>query len=357
MSRKKANEPPAGDPASPINPDLQRRRTGRLSPEAYAEGVLAGDRVLLSKAITLIESTLAADQALAGRVVDLCLPHRVPSRRIGISGAPGAGKSTFIEALGKVILSDGGNLAVLTIDPSSRITGGSILGDKTRMETLSLDERAFIRPSPAGDTLGGVARKTRETILLCEAAGYSDIIVETVGVGQSETTVQSMVDCFLLLLLPGAGDELQGIKRGIVEVADLVAVNKADGDGLTFARKAQAAYRNALHLFPPKISGWTPEVLTCSALNNTGIGAIWQVITTFFDTVQTSGFMAENRREQTRFWFHDALDAGLRNLVKIHPKARERLPALEKEVLEGTRSPLGAAEEILGILGGGDLRI
>ncbi len=353
MSLKKTRKtPPDGAAGSAGTP--QHRPSGkRLDPETYAQGVLSGNRVLLGKTITLIESRLESDLLLARQVVDLCLPHRVSARRIGISGAPGVGKSTFIEALGRQILLDGGRLAVLAIDPSSRVSGGSILGDKTRMNELVRDDRVFIRPSPAGDMLGGVARKTRETVLLCEAAGYTHILVETVGVGQSETAVQGMVDCFLLLLMPGAGDELQGIKRGIVEMADIVVVNKADGPSLPLARKAKTAYSNALHLFPPKNNGWTPGVCLASALTGEGIKEVWQVIESFFEKVDSNGYLEENRRGQSLHWFRESLDALLREKLMRHPLVRDRLPELEAAVVAGAKSPLGAAEEVLTLFYGG----
>lgn len=349
MCAKKSRKLPANDTA----PGLPGPSGKRLSPEVYARGVWSGDRILLGKAITLIESRLVADQALARQVVDLCLPHRVAARRIGVSGAPGVGKSTFIEALGRHILQRDGKLAVLAIDPSSRISGGSILGDKTRMNDLVRDDRVFIRPSPAGDTLGGVAAKTRETILLCEAAGFTHILVETVGVGQSETAVQSMVDCFLLLLLPGAGDELQGIKRGIVEMADILVVNKADGNSLSLAGKAKAAYSNALHLFPPKSNGWTPGVYLASAQTGTGIPEVWQAIEAFFEKITRSGYLEENRKAQSLFWFRESLDTLLREKLMRFPAVQERLPALEASVVAGAKSPLAAAEELLTLIYGG----
>ncbi|TAL81533.1 MAG: methylmalonyl Co-A mutase-associated GTPase MeaB, partial [Bacteroidetes bacterium] len=255
-----------------------RKRRKKYTTEEYFEGIISGNRTILSQAITLIESSLPEHYETAQSIIEKCLPHSSKSIRIGITGVPGAGKSTFIETFGLHIISGGRKLAVLTIDPSSEHTKGSILGDKTRMEQLSTHKDAFIRPSPASGTLGGVARKTRETIILCEAAGFDTILVETVGVGQSETAVHSMVDLFLLLMLAGAGDELQGIKRGIMEMADLIAITKADGSNKPAADKARQSFQNALYLFPAKSSGWKPQVLTCSALQNNGIAELWEII-------------------------------------------------------------------------------
>ncbi|MCB0637133.1 MAG: methylmalonyl Co-A mutase-associated GTPase MeaB, partial [Lewinella sp.] len=254
-----------------LNPQLPPRRRSRRSADDYVQGVLSGDRVVLSQAVTLVESTLPADREQAHALLDACLPHTGRSFRLGITGVPGVGKSTFIEAFGLELLAAGYRLAVLTIDPSSQLTRGSILGDKTRMARLAQREEAYIRPSAAGDALGGVAAKTRELILLCEAAGFDFIIVETVGVGQSEVAVHALTDFFLLLLLPGGGDELQGIKRGVVEMADLIAVNKADGERTAAARQARVEYARALHLFPPKPSGWTARAVTCSATTGAGV--------------------------------------------------------------------------------------
>jgi LAO/AO transport system kinase len=257
------------------------QRKKRLSVEQYVKGVLAGDKIILSKAITLVESTLKSDHILAEKVIEKVLPHTGDSIRIGITGVPGVGKSTFIESFGKLITSMDKKLAVLAIDPSSQRSKGSILGDKTRMESLSTDPMAYIRPSASGSSLGGVSTKTRETMLLCEAAGFEVIFVETVGVGQSETTVKGMVDFFLLLMLSGAGDELQGIKKGIMEMADTIAITKADGDNKSKCERAKREYKNALHLFPPSETGWYPNVLTCSAVNNEGLDAIWNEISKF----------------------------------------------------------------------------
>ena len=280
-------------------------------------------------------------------IIESCLPHAGKSIRIGITGSPGVGKSTFIEAIGKLITGLDHKLAVLTIDPSSQLSKGSILGDKTRMPKLAVDPNAFIRPSPSGSSLGGVARKTRETILLCEAAGFDSIIVETVGVGQSEMTVHSMVDFFLLLLLPGAGDELQGIKRGIVEMADLIAVNKADGDRIKAAELAKRQYRNALHLLPPKENGWIPPVVSCSALNNLGIDEIWKMIIDFRKQMIENQFLQKKRQKQAIQWFHESIDGLLKELFYQDPKMIEKRLQFEQEILNGLQSPFRAAKLLM----------
>jgi LAO/AO transport system kinase len=271
--------------------------------------------------------------------------------RIAITGAPGVGKSTFIEALGMHLIALGRRPAVLAIDPSSSVSGGSILGDKTRMEQLSASEKAFIRPSPSGDSLGGVARKTREAIVLVEAAGFDTILVETVGVGQSEIAAQRMTDLFLLLLLPGAGDELQGIKRGIVEMADLLVVNKADGDRIRLANQARGHYLNATHLLPVKPSGWQPQVMACSALENKGIDELWQTILAFQRDTLANGFLQENRRKQAGHWLEDALEAGLKARFFKLPAVKAKLAEVETEVLAGRMSPTDAAIRVLGMVG------
>ncbi|MCB0579590.1 MAG: methylmalonyl Co-A mutase-associated GTPase MeaB [Phaeodactylibacter sp.] len=332
-----------------LNPHLQAQRR-KLRPAAeYVAGILGGSRVLLGQAITLIESTRPEHQELAQAIIEGCLPHSGRSFRVGITGSPGAGKSTFIEALGQHLLQQGGRLAVLAIDPSSQVSRGSILGDKTRMEKLASREAAFIRPSPAGESLGGVARKTRESIILCEAAGYDTIFIETVGVGQSETAVHSMADFFLLLLLPGAGDELQGIKRGIVEMADLIAVNKADGERLPLAKRARQEYRNALHLLPPKVSGWAPRVEICSATTGTGIAEAWAVAEDYLKITKANGFFEKNRRAQAHYWLHEAINQQLRAAFAGNADVREKLKSIEQAVLEGKLSPFQGAEELVGL--------
>jgi LAO/AO transport system kinase len=304
--------------------------------------------VVLARAITLIESRLAADSERAAQLLDAILPHTGRSRRVGITGVPGVGKSTFIDALGMHVIRDcGERLAVLTVDPSSPISGGSILGDKTRMERLSAEPHAFIRPSPAGGHLGGVARRTRETILLCEAAGYRNVFIETVGVGQSETAVRSMSDFFLLLMLAGAGDELQGIKRGIIEMIDGMAINKADGDNLKKAERARAEYASALHLFPPSGDGWTPRVLTCSSIKNTGIAEIWQMVLEHEALLGATGRIAERRTLGDLQWTEDLISMGLAELFQAQPNVAERLPSLQRDVREGRVTPLAASRELL----------
>ncbi|MEQ1747139.1 MAG: methylmalonyl Co-A mutase-associated GTPase MeaB [Saprospiraceae bacterium] len=318
--------------------------------EEFIRSIRSGNRVVLAQAITLVESTRPEHATLAQTVIQGLLTdssEHPPALRIGITGAPGAGKSTFIEALGTRLVEQGKKVAVLAIDPSSSVSRGSILGDKTRMERLSVSERAFIRPSPAGDSLGGVARKTRETILLVEAAGYDTVFVETVGVGQSETAVHRLTDVFVLLLLPGAGDELQGIKRGIVEMADILVVNKADGDRVKLANQARAHYLNATHLLPPKASGWAPRVLACSSQEGTGIAEIWERIEAYRQDTVANGFWADNRRQQAQYWLEEALENGLRKVFYTHPDVRSRLAELEQDVLAGRVSPFAAAEEVL----------
>ena len=292
-----------------------RKKKPLPDPEAYLEGIRAGDRVLLGQAITLVESQKPEHAPLARQLVEACLPLSGRSIRIGITGSPGVGKSSFIEAMGTYLIEQGLHVAVLAVDPSSKQSKGSILGDKTRMSRLSAHPDAFVRPSPAGESLGGVTRKTREAILLCEAAGFEVIIVETVGVGQSETAVHSMVDFFLLLLLPGAGDELQGIKRGIVEMADLIAVNKADGDRMEMAREARRAYRSAMHLFPPKESGWDPPVVLCSATLNQGMKEIWDQVRQYQSFAKEKGYFKLRRQEQAKYWLMDYLYEDRKSVV------------------------------------------
>lgn len=322
---------------------MKKPNRRRLEPAEYIEGVLAGDRILLSRAITLMESSLPADHALALQVLDALLPYTGRSLRIGISGVPGVGKSTFIESFGKQVTSLGKKLAVLAVDPSSQRTGGSILGDKTRMEELSHDPLAYIRPSAAGSALGGVSAKTRESMLLCEAAGFEVIFIETVGVGQSETAVRNMVDFFLLLMLAGAGDELQGIKKGIMEMADALVITKADGENKKQAMKAKAEYQNALHLFPPTESGWQPRVLTCSALEGEGMGEIWQLIAAYQQHAQTKGWFQEQRQRQNLNWMHAAIDYLLKQQFYQDPQLNKELKRMEGEVKEGRMAALSAA--------------
>ncbi|RPI45048.1 MAG: methylmalonyl Co-A mutase-associated GTPase MeaB, partial [Bacteroidetes bacterium] len=310
-------------------------------------GIRDGDITILSRAITLVESSLPEHQADAQDLVAACLPFSGNSFRLGITGIPGAGKSTLIEALGKHVISRGSRLAVLAIDPSSERSRGSILGDKTRMEELAGMTEAYIRPSPAGGTLGGVARKTRETIIVCEAAGFDTIFVETVGVGQSETTVHGMVDFFLLIMLAGAGDELQGIKRGIMEMADAIVINKADGNNAGRARRAQAEFTNVLHLFPPSPSGWIPKVKTCSSLYGTGIEEIWDMILEYRQLVTGSSFLTGRRQEQSRYWLYETIREGIFQQVFHDEEMKQLLEGYEKEIAMGRITSFMAAASIL----------
>ena len=313
-----------------------------------AERIESSDLVGLSKGITLIESTLETDRLKAEELLNLLLLKTGKSMRIGITGVPGVGKSTFIEAFGEYLIEEKGKkVAVLAIDPSSQQTKGSILGDKTRMEKLAANPKAFIRPSPSGKSLGGVANKTRETLLLCEAAGYDVTIIETVGVGQSETAVKSMTDFFLLLMLSGAGDELQGIKRGIMEMADLLAINKADGDNIKKANIAKAAYKNALHLLPPHEFGWTPEATTCSSLTGDGIDTIWQKIEDYYNTLEQKGSLAIIRQRQQKEWLNETLQNRLLEDFLKHSEVKKQLPVLEKKVLSGRIIPSTATRELI----------
>ncbi len=320
----------------------------RFSSQKYVEGILAGDRVMLSRAITLVESRLASDLELAQEVISQVLPHAGNSIRIGITGVPGVGKSTFIEAFGNYLIKEQGKkLAVLAIDPTSQRSGGSILGDKTRMDSLSINPQAFIRPSPAGKSLGGVSRSTRESILLCEAAGFDAIFVETVGVGQSETAVHAMVDFFLLLMLAGAGDELQGIKRGIMEMADAIAITKADGENVSKAKGARAEYQSALHLYPVAASGWMPKVSTCSALQNTGLDTIWKTIVEYLALTKGNGFFEKKRHDQNLQWMYEAIRQGLEDNFYAHGQVKQLLPGIAEEVKAGRKSAFAAAAELL----------
>lgn len=320
------------------------------SPEYYAEGVRSGDRRMLSKTITLVESSLPAHQTVARKVMTALVPHTGKAVRLGITGVPGVGKSTFIESLGMRLIGQGKRVAVLAVDPSSTRSGGSIMADKTRMERLSTQTAAFIRPSPSGGTLGGVARKTRETLLLCEAAGYDVVIVETVGVGQSEVSVASMVDFFLVLMLAGAGDELQGIKKGILELADALAITKADGDNVEKAHRAAKAYANALHLLMPLSPAWTPPVLTCSAIEEEGIDGIWETVLDHKKALGATGELEAKRRHQALSWMQALLEEGLRARFFSHPAVKSQMPRIRTSVERGRMSPTVAAEELLFLL-------
>ncbi len=341
-------QPPVLNPY--IKSFYKKNRIKELSFEDYMDGIRKGDRVVLSRAITLVESSLPAHREMAQKIVEACQSeNRNMSMRIGITGVPGAGKSTFIEAFGGLLTSRGHKLAVLAIDPSSERSGGSILGDKTRMETLCNDPNAFIRPSPSAGSLGGVARKTRETIILCEAAGYDVIFIETVGVGQSETTVHSMSDFFLLLMLSGAGDELQGIKRGIMEMSDLIAITKADGNNVEKANMAKALYANALHLFPPTESGWIPTALTSSAVTKDGLDEILEKIYAYFKLVKENGYYLRKRREQARYWLYESINETLRNSFYENPEIVKVIGDFEKSVLDGKMESFMAAHKLMDI--------
>jgi LAO/AO transport system kinase len=334
-----------------INPNaaalLKRKQQRLLQVHEYVEGIKAGNVTILSKAITLIESRLPAHQALAQQVVEACRPYADKSVRIGITGVPGAGKSTFIEAFGTYLTKKGRRLAVLAIDPSSERSKGSILGDKTRMEELSTDPHAFIRPSPSAGSLGGVARKTRESIVLCEAAGFDTIFIETVGVGQSETAVHSMTDFFLLLMISGAGDELQGIKRGIMEMSDMLVINKADGSNIEKASVAQAQYQSALRLFPLSESGWEPKALMVSSLEKIGLDKVLTQIEAYLTLTKENGYFARRRREQARYWMYETIDEALKNDFYHNPSVETALAAYEQDVLDGKKSSFTAAKELL----------
>ncbi|MFX0558184.1 methylmalonyl Co-A mutase-associated GTPase MeaB [Maribacter sp. CXY002] len=317
------------------------------APENLVKGILENNITALSRAITIIESKKPEHQQIAQGLIKACLAYKKETIRIGITGVPGVGKSTFVEKFGKMLTLEGKYVAVLTVDPTSQRTRGSILGDKTRMETLAADPKAFIRPSPSGDTLGGVARKTRESIILLEAAGYDVILIETVGVGQNETAVQGMVDFFLLLKLSGAGDELQGIKRGIIEMADAIAINKADGDNINKAKLAKEEFKQALKLFPPKDNGWTPTVTMCSALENKGLDKIWVTILRNTQQTKQSGYFDMKRKDQNKNWFKEYVEELLKMNFYQQNQVREMVPKLEKKIIEGILSPFMAAEELL----------
>ncbi len=315
--------------------------------EELIAGIHNQNQSLLSRAITIIESTAQKHDKQAKEIIEKCLPHANNSIRIGITGVPGVGKSTFIEGFGKLLISKGKKVAVLTVDPSSSISKGSILGDKTRMEELVKEPNAFIRPSASGDTLGGVARKTRETIILCEAAGFDVIIIETVGVGQSETAVHSMTDFFLLMKLAGAGDELQGIKRGIMEMADTIVINKADGENLKAAKLAKTEFNRALHLYPAKESDWSPKTLLCSAQKNEGIEEVWQVLSEYFETVKANGYFQHKRKEQNKFWLMQTIESRLKSDFYAKATIKKELEKQLKALDENRTTPFEAAEKLL----------
>lgn len=342
---KGINHPPNTNPRARERIKKFRRR--KFTVQDYVDGILKGDRLVLGQAITLIESTNPQHRATARQIIEACLPYSGQSRRIGITGVPGVGKSTFIEAIGGHITGQGHKLAVLAIDPSSERSKGSILGDKTRMENLVGNEHAFIRPSATAGSLGGVANKTRESIILCEAAGFDVIFIETVGVGQSETAVHSMVDFFLLLMLAGAGDELQGIKRGIMEMADAIVINKADGSNKEKAQKARVQYENALHLFPPKASEWAPEVSTTSSLTDEGIDKVWDLTNHYFNHIRNNDFWRQNRQRQAKNWMYENINDGLKQHFYNNPGRQQAIRQLEEEVLSGKISAFAAAQKLL----------
>jgi LAO/AO transport system kinase len=325
----------------------KHKKSKLLTSDEFVDGILSGNRVVLSQAVTLIESSISEHNNLAQEIIERCLPHSGNSIRVGITGVPGAGKSTSIDTFGMQLLEKGHKLAVLAIDPSSERSKGSILGDKTRMEKLSVADNAFIRPSPSAGSLGGVARKTRESIILCEAAGFDYIFVETVGVGQSEIAVHSMVDFFLLIQLSGTGDELQGIKRGIMEMADGIVINKADGDNIDKAKMAQRQLRNALHLYPIPDSGWAPEVLTYSGYYNLGIAEVWDMIDKYIAFVKNNGYFYHKRNEQSKYLMLETINEHLHNNFYNDPVIAELLVMLESDLLNSKKSSYAAAKEAL----------
>lgn len=327
--------------------EKRRKRKQSLNHDELLKGILAGDVGALSSGITLLESNRMDDKKVARQLVSSCLKYAGNSVRLGITGVPGVGKSTFIESFGQVVVEKGHKLAVLAVDPSSEISGGSILGDKTRMTQLSVLENAFIRPSPAGKSLGGVARKTRESIILCEAAGYDFILIETVGVGQSETMVHSMVDFFMLLMLSGAGDELQGIKRGIMEMADCLVITKADGDNKVKAQRAKKEYEGAMHLFPPNENGWVSKAMIASSLENYNIEKAYHIVQEYVNHTQENKFFQQNRRKQNRYWLHETISDTLLLNFYSADHLREEITKIEEQVVSGQLSPFDGAELLL----------
>ncbi|PLX08071.1 MAG: methylmalonyl Co-A mutase-associated GTPase MeaB [Marinilabiliales bacterium] len=341
------------DQPSSINPSLSKGldkfKKSKTDVNELVNGILKGDRSSLSRAITIIESSLSSDKIIAREIIQSCLPHSGKSIRIGVTGVPGVGKSTFIESFGNMLIKEGKKVAVLAIDPSSKRTKGSILGDKTRMESLSVNDKAFIRPSASAGTLGGVARKTRETITLCEAAGFDIILVETVGVGQSEVAVAQIVDFFLLLMLAGSGDELQGIKRGIMEMADMIMINKADGDNINKANLAKREFENALHLFPALKNQWIPKVTTASALMKNGIDNVWKTIAEYVELTKSNGHFDLKRSQQSGDILRDTLESSLMDDFYNTPGLKEKLDKINDKISKGLLNPYDAAEELLNI--------
>lgn len=345
LEEKEGVSPP-GITSAPAVEKVKAIRKKPPNPEALARRIIQGDKVALSRAITLMESTREEHTEAARTLIEQCLPYADNSVRIGITGVPGVGKSTFIEVFGTFLTSRGKKVAVLAVDPSSSRSGGSILGDKTRMEALTRDENAFIRPSPSGDTPGGVARKTREAVILCEACGFDTILIETVGVGQGETAVHSMVDFFLLLQLAGAGDELQGIKRGIMEVADAIVIHKADGENIKAARRARTDFMRALRLYPPKANGWSPEVLTASSVTGEGIAEIWALIDGYVEKDKENGFFTRRRLRQNTRWLLQTVEERLKAGFFRHPGVKVQLKPLLKAVENNEISPFAAARKL-----------
>lgn len=334
-----------------INPNLKKRvsKKKNVNIDSLVKGILKGNITQLSKAITYIESQQEKHQKIAKEIIEQCLPHSNNSIRIGITGVPGVGKSTFIESFGKTLHQKGKKIAILAVDPSSSVHHGSILGDKTRMQDLVKLEHVFIRPSPSGDSLGGVAKKTKETIILCEAAGFDTILIETVGVGQSETAVHRMVDFFLLLKLAGAGDELQGIKRGIIELADVIVINKADKENINAAKLAKREFKNALHLFPANKNNWIPKVTTCSALENSGIENVWQIIDEFIQLTKQNNHFQLNRNEQNKYWLTDYINQSLQRSFNQDKAVKKMLKKEQEKMLLHVSNPFTIAEELLHI--------
>lgn len=340
--------PPIVNPNAIIN--LRKAKKRVYTVNEYVEGIVAGNRSILSQAITLVESVIPEHKEISRQIIEECLPYAGKSVRIGITGVPGVGKSTFIESFGNYLIEQQNrSIAVLAIDPSSERSKGSILGDKTRMEKLSSNNKAFIRPSPSAGSLGGVARKTRETVILTEAAGFDIVIVETVGVGQSETSVHSMVDIFLLLMLVGAGDELQGIKRGIMEMADILIINKADGNNLASAEAAKAEYASALKLFPPSPSGWEPITMTASALQNKGIVELWKQIDNYVSLTKNNDFFYTHRNQQSKFWMYETINETIIKKFYNNNSVNNFIKNYEEQVIENKISPFSAAKELLDI--------
>ena len=332
-----------------VNPYFVRRKRRVMTTDEYVAGILEGNITILAQAITLIESNNPTHYAQAQEIIERCLPHSGKSVRIGITGVPGAGKSSFIEAVGNMVTSFNHKLAVLAIDPSSERSGGSILGDKTRMESICHNPNIFVRPSPSAGSLGGVARKTRETIVLCEAAGYDVIFIETVGVGQSETAVHSMVDMFMMLQISGAGDELQGIKRGIMEMADMMVITKADGENVTKAELAKAQYQGALHLFPLPESEWRPQVYTCSSLEGPGLEEVWQGVEQYLQHIELNGYFMANRNRQNKYWMYETINETLKSSFYNNPEIEAKMAEVEQRVLDAKLSSFIAAKELLDI--------